>query len=647
MVSRNKELQNKTLFSKAKLTKISVIFFLILTASYLYFNSIVGSLVLNLVDGSTDDTIISHAISWATPELFKNDFRSANFAIETPTSMINLVPGLALKYFGIDPLNFYLFFLVIQILLLPVAVFKLARVFNVSNKNSIILTLIFLIVRPQYWNFAWIGDLDWMPYASWLALPCFILYVTSKLQFNDKKSYIFLLLGIACHPTFGALILFFDLIWETVAINYKTARTKSLLKNNWRNFTYIFSGLYLLCNFIYIRSKSAKPIPRDYIDAIIGNNHFNAVVTSPSAITWRTSFTALILIITLMAIIGTGIKLISLKNQNRSLLPSLLITLLITTLLQLIAIRIDHLTLLRIMFTRFSIFFVSIVFIYAVSILMKQKLNPVQIITYVLFILFPGELSLCLIMINLVVFRIRLTRKFIAPHLLGLYFIFFVLINQSSRLKSIILNMFSPTYNELNIINLLRSKSPYGNLLTDRFTVQFLTLTLIIISTYVYLLSTTILKFEKRYNSLQSTVIVVLLFSGLILGRELETSIRHNTKTESLLEVQKWAKINTKPGTVFMGYDWSTYLGWRTFSRRGMMYITDCGSSPYFYSKSDAQCQKLQDLVLSTTQNEIEEIQKISKLTRIHYILKRANQELPLKIVYQNKDYIVYDSEIS
>jgi hypothetical protein len=619
----------------------SFLFFTI--AGYVYFKSIVGSLVFNLVDGSTDDTLISHAISWATPELFKNDFRAANFAIETPTSMMNLIPALALRYLGIDPLNFYLIFLLIQVYLLPFAVFKLAKTFKVSNQNSILLTLIFLTIRPQYWNFAWIGDLDWMPYATWMALPFLLLYVSYKLQSNAKKAYTFLSIGIAFHPTFGTLILLFDLIWECQSAKYKITSKEFLFKNRLRNLTYVISGLYLMCNLIYIRSKSARPIPNGYTEAIIGNNHFKAVITSPHAVTWRTTYTAAILFVTIIAIILSHEKLDSLKVQYQSILPSLIFTLVSTSILQIIAIKIENLNLLRVMFTRFSIFFSAVIFIFAISTLLQQKLKPIQIVTYIIFILFPGELSLYLILISLFIFRLRVTSKFATQYLLGIYLISCFMLTQVTRIRSRLFSVFSWSSVEGDVITLLRSKSPYGNLLTDRFTSQLLILILILLSTYVFLISSPLIKKGSKRSSLQFSVIAVCLFLGLISGRQLETSIRHDSKTASLFEVQNWAKNETESGTVFMGYDWSTYLGWRTFSRRGMMYVTDCGSSPYFYSKSDAVCQKLQDLVLRTTNSEIDQIKTTSNLIGADYILKRTDQKLPLKIAFSNKDYIVYD----
>ena len=87
-------------------------FFVLL--SYAYFISTVGNIQLGISNASSDDGIISHAISFANPGIFSNDIQANVFRTETPTSLMNLIPALAYQYLQADPILFWIFFLIIQ-----------------------------------------------------------------------------------------------------------------------------------------------------------------------------------------------------------------------------------------------------------------------------------------------------------------------------------------------------------------------------------------------------------------------------------------------------------------------------------------------------------------------------------------------------
>ena len=99
----------------------------------IYFILTVGNLNLTLSHTSTDDGIIAHAISFTNPKIFLNDTQAISFRIETFSSLMNSIPAIGLKYLNINPLFFWITFLLIQTLLLPIAVYG---IFNIlSNKK--------------------------------------------------------------------------------------------------------------------------------------------------------------------------------------------------------------------------------------------------------------------------------------------------------------------------------------------------------------------------------------------------------------------------------------------------------------------------------------------------------------------------------
>jgi hypothetical protein len=109
-------------------------FFVLL--SYAYFFSTVGNIALGISNASSDDGIIAHAISYASPWMFINDLQANTFRIETPTSLMNLIPAIAYRNLHIDPLFFWIFFLVVQTILYPISIYGITKIITHSKKQA-------------------------------------------------------------------------------------------------------------------------------------------------------------------------------------------------------------------------------------------------------------------------------------------------------------------------------------------------------------------------------------------------------------------------------------------------------------------------------------------------------------------------------
>ena len=64
--------------------------------------------------------------------------------------------------------------------------------------------------------------------------------------------------------------------------------------------------------------------------------------------------------------------------------------------------------------------------------------------------------------------------------------------------------------------------------------------------------------------------------------------------------------------------------------------------SQNFYCKSDTQCQKMQNKVVSWQHKMTEGIKMISKVTSTKYLLRSKDQELTFRKIYTNNHNIIY-----
>jgi hypothetical protein len=613
---------------------------------YLYCKSIIGNLTYNLVNTSTDDSLISHALAYSNPENFINDFRAANFRLETTTSLINFIPAIFLELFLVKPIIFYLFFLILQIILLPISIYLFCRSFNLRLQEICIVILSVLLVRPYFWNLTWTGDLEWMPYATWLALPFFILYITFKKQNQIYLCYFSLLLGTLIHPTFGLVILFFDLVLTIV--QYKL-NLRNIILSKFQFIIYFIILAFTLANLAWIRLNESSGPPISYVNAILNNNHFRALLATPNDITWRTTFSFWLLNLIFFLIFAKHWDKFKLNKFNLSFLITSSLCLVLFILFHLFGLLINNLSIIRFLSVRFTIFTSTIFFIFSSILIITKKKNTLEKIIFHLFILFPGIFMIAIFAVYEFFSNSFVRKYFKYLFALTTLTIFFTLlsfeITQVFQFFKIQEDL-RPGLN--NIILILRSYSPYGNLATDFLSNEYILSILflcVVFLIYTFLVRN-IFDFSnlKYLNNIYFNVFgILLMVTMLILGRNYETKFRHPEGTSELLQVQSWARQNTSPKDLFLGYAWSSRLGWRTYSERGMVSLTDCGSSAYFYSRSDRRCQELGEILFQNSISINQKFKVESYLTGADYILrKRDDEPLNFKIIYQNDKFIVY-----
>ena len=236
----SKRLTYKQMTSQiTKLVKKSLFIFL----SYLYFTSTVGNISSGISQASSDDGIISHAISFANPILFVNDIQANAFRIETPASLMNLIPAMAYRYLQIDPIFFWIFFLIVQTVLYPISIYGIASLITYSKKQAALITILFINFRPQTRNLSYSGDLDWMPYAMWLAQSFFVLAI--YVYFKKFRNTAFMLIALSCmiHPSLGLGVVLLFVIFD-----YLASRS---LKYSWKAplSTLVVFFAFLICAF--------------------------------------------------------------------------------------------------------------------------------------------------------------------------------------------------------------------------------------------------------------------------------------------------------------------------------------------------------------------------------------------------------------
>lgn len=155
---------------------------------------------------SNDDSFLAHALRFVNPDIFINDSFINLYQTWVNKSALNLIPSLLLKYFSLDPINLFLPVTIFQNLLLFNVVAFISFKYFPSVLTPWITSLFFFTFQPQLWNLAWFGDLTWMPYGMWLALPFVILSVYYAFEGVFKKSIYLLLITQLIHPTLGLML---------------------------------------------------------------------------------------------------------------------------------------------------------------------------------------------------------------------------------------------------------------------------------------------------------------------------------------------------------------------------------------------------------------------------------------------------------
>jgi hypothetical protein len=164
---------------------------------------LIGDFGVRLANTSTDDGLVAIAYFFKYPELFAQDRQLGGWAPVALASMLNWLPAIAFKYAGLPPEVFYWLFTYLQNILLATAMYRLAVATVQSREVALISAVFALAFRPHWWNAGLFGDLDWMPYGAWMALPFLVYAGAFAFERRLRITAAMLLVGGLIHPVLG------------------------------------------------------------------------------------------------------------------------------------------------------------------------------------------------------------------------------------------------------------------------------------------------------------------------------------------------------------------------------------------------------------------------------------------------------------
>lgn len=146
-------------------------------------------------------TIAAYILKY--PERYVRDIFAYNSNASAMGSVQNWLPALAFKYLNIAPEAIHLVWVVLQNVLIGLSVFYFAWAATAPLSVAWLSALAALTLRPWTWNLAIYGELLWMPYAGHLAAPLLIFGLAELLRGRWRASLLFLILTGWAHPSMG------------------------------------------------------------------------------------------------------------------------------------------------------------------------------------------------------------------------------------------------------------------------------------------------------------------------------------------------------------------------------------------------------------------------------------------------------------
>lgn len=615
---------------------------------FAYFVVTAGNINLGISQASSDDGIISHAISFANPELFINDSRANSFRIETPTSIMNLLPALSYQFFSINLTYFWVIFLFLQTVLFPLAIFGIVQTLEPDKYKAAIVTVLFLNLRPQTRNLSYSGDLDWMPYAMWLAESFLVFSILLYLKKQRNKSYLFLTISCLIHPSLGVWIFLFFLIADFYILN----KSGHLKQKSWNVplFSMVTITIFLLSNYIYLNNELYSFPTKDYLSSVFENRHFNSIsmFSNEFEVYAIVNSSIIMLVGIILYVIFSSDKL---KDSSWSWLLrfvySACFVSLVGVLIQIFGLLTENITLVRLMGTRFTSVLSILIFIVFLLLLFKEKLDSkTKIVLSITFLFFPGAATIFLIAI----FKAFKNWKLVSSKMKTVVLIFVTIsIVSSFRLASYVFSQLIENQAGTYLLTLENT-----NLVIRNFFLTFLPYEMQIFFYVIVLFST--LAFHKSSHRNKPVLnvdenkklIASILILLLLTGKFVNTNSRFDSQDKNFMQVQKWAKQNSEASSSFLVLVETTYNGWRNYAQRPKITL-EADYSPYgFYKSNVAISERLKKVLQKHSNINLQHpseslLMDLSYSLRLDYIVTSIkNDAYSFEIAYENSDYRIY-----
>jgi hypothetical protein len=601
----------------------------------------IGDYKLGIAQTSSDDGILSGAYISKNPENYLRDASAQSLQVMGRNSIIHELPSWLYKNFDVNPEIFWVILVYFQNMFYVISIYYLARCLSLSKIISCFTVLIAINLRIHTLNLAWIGDLEWMPYGTWIVLPIELISLGLLIQGKTRLSIGLHAIGILIHPTFslGVTILLLAFVW----LKRDYLKDKKYLLLLFAAYVYFFQ------NYIKTKQLALDKIDENLVKSILSNGHINTLLFDSTNINFEYTTVSAFLLLSLFYLVTLSITEHR-KSQKAPLtlmkILSVILILFITGALA--AIYFEFVPILQMNLQRFSIIYVIVILIYAIKVLISTKNKEIRFVAAPLYIaiFFTSNLFLHIIIsIFWIIYSLQRSRLILIQSQLTLTFQIWILNKRTSEENQDLLTAIRQIGKNFGWESVISAK--YSGLM----------IILLIIATWVVLYAKRCLKSNDKLHKLFSALgvsLVIFLALTVLENRHLDTVNRENVKLKAYADIQNWARENSKPSQYFMVDNLHVYRGWRNATNRPVLSYMNIGNA-YVYLKSDKYwsdkyAQFFESNEPYSAQGQVNETQQIKSFGQefgaSFVVWKKEWIPLDLTSIYDNSHYIVYSLEM-
>lgn len=643
---------------------------------------LIGDQNVRLANTSSDISPVAFTYYLSNPENFATDMVMKTQVPSFLGSMQNWLPFLLFHYFGFPPEMSALFLVYLQNVMLGLAMFHLAMVVSSRREVAWLSVLFLLAFRPDWWNLAVYGDLNWMPYAGHLAFPFLIYAFSFAIENRTYKTFFFLILGALFHPGLT--------IYATAMIGAYQLRSlfrqPSLLADFYLKIFLLLAVVALCVIPVKIATLGVEEVPLEKVIPLLMQNGHTIPWANPACSYCLSGFLRSLLFLPLLFVFSwLAMKKACLNHQASLLWKISLLICVALCLLHPLAVAFQLATLIRLITFRSTILMIvlSLPFMmtYVIDKFLQGGFGVRMLIAYV--ILMPSTIVILAALLVFVAAEAGVSKtirfqhvylwagRFLTAGTLGI--LIAVGIPSVPTKQSLITSILSSPLNISTVSYIDNTRylflvvtmvfaaylMPFEKSWRDRLSLfQFAFEGSI--GSLPFISDGTSTKSAWHPLWIMSPLLLVLVWSTMT--NTYRTGIYSTTgETRAYYEVQRWAHDHTPVGSGFVQTGTSVYDGWRSISQRPV--IAPYEIAGYYFYSSDAlhYSEELADFFsrycdfteepyrshggVSACYTTLDEngLVEFAGAFGADYLVKRvADQPLHLPVVYQNDYYLVY-----
>jgi hypothetical protein len=601
-----------------RLTKISLPQILPLVAiigfAILNTQALIGNFRIRLANTSSDDGLVATAYIYKYPDRFQQDVHALNNLSASMSSLMGWIPAVSFKYLNIKPEYFAFLFVYLQNILLGLATYDLTYTLIKKREWSFLVAVFVYYARPYDWNLAAYGDLEWMAYAGYLALPFCLFAISSYIKARFKLTYFSLLLAALIHPSLGFMTNF--ILGLNVFVNALLEK-KNLLHLTKKVLPHIVVLiLSMLPMQLLTAGKLIKLNHQDY-QLIFNNGHIAPWATLDANFT-NAAVTAGYMLISLVILNFAALLQLAKKPTFARFIFISIGGVLILALVHYLAVTYYLDDLYKLILTRATQLLVFILMPYAFLSFSRQiKAQQPTFLFFIVFLLFLG---------------IYKPNIFFAMSLSYLIFQIFAL--KFSRYLSLwetgfILVMIWLFYRTI-------AKGFVPDPVLTLYAVVYLVVAL------------TLSKYAKFYPKLVIYGLsLLMMISSLQLSKNIGLAATRGDAVDYFL-MQNWVKHNTLEKSLFVVLESPTYRGWRNYTYRPLFnpqeYVNVYVNTTYAAKHNVAFAQFEADYLAAYHNLTRDELywRELKKRFGVSYLVTKSHTLFAFPIAFKNPSFTLY-----